>query len=132
MKTLKQLRQDNGVTQEELARRIQGIRGGKAFQGPVSAIESNRNSPTVSRLVDTLAALGFGLTLCAVREGEMVPIDVESLLGTASRAKDAGDLVLTEETTSLPTTPELPQELPVNLMTEQNPLESLILGILKK
>jgi transcriptional regulator with XRE-family HTH domain len=88
MKTLKQLRQDNGVTQEELARRIQGIRGGKAFQGPVSAIESNRNSPTVSRLKDTLNALGFDLSLCATRDRESIPIDLESLLGTASRAKD--------------------------------------------
>ena len=67
MKTLKQLRQGLGVTQKELAKRIQAIRGGGALQGPISSIESNQNSPTISRLKDTLEALGFELRLYVVQ-----------------------------------------------------------------
>ena len=92
MKTLKQLRQDIGMTQEELAIKIQTIRGGKAFQGPVSAIESGRNSPTVLRLKDTLDALGFDLSICATRDGESIPLDLESLIGIVSRPKDAREV----------------------------------------
>ena len=89
MKTLKHLRQQNGVTQEELARRIQGIRGGKAFQGPVSAIERNRNSPTMLRVRDYLSCLGFELKVLAVREGVEIELDLRTMLGTdPSRAKD--------------------------------------------
>ena len=92
MKTLKQLRQSIGVTQKELAKRIQAIRGGGALQGPISTIESNQNSPTISRLKDTLEALGFELRLYVVQGQEVTKLDLESLLGPASRAKDAGEV----------------------------------------
>jgi transcriptional regulator with XRE-family HTH domain len=129
MKTLKQLRQDTGVTQEELARRIQGIRGGKAFQGPVSAIERNRNSPTMLRVRDYLTSLGFELKVLAVREGVETELDLRTMLGTEpSRAKDAGEPAAQSEPVSPPDTTE-----PVNQLAPiQDPLESLLLGILKK
>jgi len=92
MMTLKQLRQSLGVTQKDLAIRIQSIRGGGALQGPISTIESNHNSPTISRLKDTLEALGFELRLYVVQGQKVTKLDLESLLGPSSRAKDAGEV----------------------------------------
>ena len=92
MKTLKQLRQGLGVTQKDLAVRIQAIRGGSALQGPISTIESNQNSPTISRLKDTIEALGFELKITVAQGEEVTELDLDSLLGPSSRAKDAGEV----------------------------------------
>ena len=61
------------------------------MQGPISSIESNQNSPTISRLKDTLEALGFELRLYVVQGQEVTKLDLESLLGPSSRAKDTGE-----------------------------------------
>jgi transcriptional regulator with XRE-family HTH domain len=81
MNTLKQLRQSQSITQVDLAEKIKQIRGGGAYQGPVSAIEANKNSPTVLRLHDTLKALGFELKVLAVKDAQSTELDVQSLLG---------------------------------------------------
>lgn len=89
MKTLKELRLSEGVTQVRLADLLRATRGGKAFQGPVSAIERNQNSPTILRVRDYLAALGFELKVLAVKDGVETELDLRTMLGTEpSRAKD--------------------------------------------
>jgi hypothetical protein len=92
MKTLKEIRLSQSVSQTDLAYRLQQIRGGKAFQSPISAIEKNKNSPTVSRLHDTLKALGFSLKVVAIKDGVEVELDIPSLLGAPSEAMKGGSV----------------------------------------
>lgn len=54
MKTLRELRKETGVSQETLAQLLATIRGGRAYQGPISNIERGEVSPTVKRLSDIL------------------------------------------------------------------------------
>ena len=101
MTTLKQLRKEAGVSQDTLAKTLATIRGGGAYQGPISNIERGEVSPTVKRLSDYLEALGYTLQVTAVRLADPeqgvgqgvkteISIDLESLLGKSSRAKDTG------------------------------------------
>ncbi|NDC23454.1 MAG: XRE family transcriptional regulator [Proteobacteria bacterium] len=135
MVTLKQLRKARGISQTDLAMMLQETRGGKGFQGPISAIESGRNSPTVKRLTDILAALGYELRLSVKAKGEPTMIlDLASLLGQLPRAKDAPGRI--EET--LPDIPPDPEprsleSVPEAAMTDpDDPVASLILSILNK
>lgn len=89
MKTLRDLRKESGISQVSLAEILSGIRGGGAFQGPISNIERGEVSPTVRRLSDILEALGYELRIEARRGRERVPLALESLMGKLPRAKDA-------------------------------------------
>lgn len=135
MTTLKQLRKARGVSQESLASTLQTIRGGGAWQGPISIIESGKVSPTVKRLTDILAALGYELRLSVKAKGEPTMIlDLTSLLGQLPRAKDAPGKV--EE--MLPEIPPDPEPMPLESVPEADPTDSkdsvtsLILSILNK
>lgn len=135
MVTIKQLRKARGISQTELAMMLQETRGGKGFQGPISAIESGRNSPTVKRLTDILAALGYELRLSVKAKGEPTMIlDLTSLLGQLPRAKDA--LGRVEELP--PDIPPDPEPMPLESVPEaaptdpDDPVASLILSILNK
>ena len=131
MVTLKQLRKGRGVSQTDLAAMLQDTRGGKGYQGPISAIESGRNSPTVKRLFDILDALGYELRITAKAKGEpIVTLDLGSLLGEPPRAKDAREEPLESDSRppgSLPATnPGPTQDAP------PSGVEALILTILNK
>ena len=131
MVTLKQLRKARGISQTDLAMMLQETRGGKGYQGPISAIESGRNSPTVKRLTDILAALGYELRLSVKGKGEPTMIlDITSLLGGLPRAKDAREEPLESDSRppgSLPATNPGPTQdaLPSGV-------EALLLTILNK
>lgn len=89
MKTIRDIRKGCGISQVSLAEILSGIRGGGAFQGPISNIERGEVSPTVRRLSDILEALGYELHIEARKGRERVPLDLASLMGKCSRAKDA-------------------------------------------
>jgi transcriptional regulator with XRE-family HTH domain len=131
MVTLKQLRKGRGVSQTDLAGMLQDTRGGKGYQGPISAIESGRNSPTVKRLFDILDALGYELRITAKAKGEpQVTLDLGSLLGGPPRAKDAREEPLESDPGPPGSLPE-PDPGP----TQDAPpsgVEALILNILNK
>ena len=141
MKTLREIRKEAGISQDILAARLAEKRGCKAYQGPISAMERGASSPTVKRLADYLEALGYSLRVQAVRvpassegggQGEISELlDLESLMGKLPRAKDTRVKDTREEIETLIEKKELPIA-PDNILTEQDPLESLILGILKK
>ena len=137
MVTLKQLRQARGISQADLAAMLQETRGGKGFQGPISAIESGRNSPTIKRLVDILTALNYELRLSVKGKGKptiILDLDLASLLGQLPRAKDAPGKV--EE--MLSEIPPDPEPMPLESVPEAAPTDpddsvaSLILSILNK
>ena len=131
MTTLKQLRKGRGISQTDLASMLQETRGGKGYQGPISSIESGKNSPTVKRLFDILDALGYELRITAKAKGEpQVTLDLGSLLGGPPRAKDAREEPLESD-------PGPPRSLP-EPDPEPEPdappsgVEALILTILNK
>lgn len=89
MKTLRDLRKGCGISQVSLAEILSGIRGGGAYQGPISNIERGEVSPTVKRLADILAAMGYELRIEARKGRECHSLDLSSLMGKSPRAKDA-------------------------------------------
>lgn len=141
MRTLRQLRKEAGISQDILAERMAEMRGGSAYQGPISAMERGTSSPTIRRLSDYLEALGYTLKVQAVRvsaspegggQGEISEIlDLESLMGKLPRAKDTRAKDTREDIETLIEQKKLPLDCD-HTLTEQDPLESLILGILKK
>ncbi|NBW99716.1 XRE family transcriptional regulator, partial [bacterium] len=89
MTTLKELRRGKGISQTDLAVMLQETRGGKGYQGPISAIESGRNSPTVKRLTDIVETLGYELKITVkAKSGPTITLDLDSLQGGVLRAKD--------------------------------------------
>ena len=127
MKTLRDLRKEAGVSQETLAALLSGIRGNAGYQGPISSIERGEVSPTIKRVADYLAALGYELKLEAKKRGsEPIRLNLDSLMGR-SRAKDAGQPPPKSEPMSPPVTPE-----PVSSDVTHDSLEALLIGILKK
>jgi len=107
MKTLRDLRKESGISQIALAEILSGIRGGGAYQGPISNIERGEVTPTVKRLADILTALGYELHIEARKGRERTILDVASLMGKLPRAKDAP----VQEAVILPTSaPEIPPE----------------------
>lgn len=89
MKTLRDLRKESGISQIALAEILSGIRGGGAYQGPISNIERGKVTPTVRRLADILTALGYELHIEARKGRDRTVLDLGSLLGKLPRAKDA-------------------------------------------
>lgn len=89
MKTLRDLRKESGISQIALAEILSGIRGGGAYQGPISNIERGEVTPTVRRLADILTALGYELHIEARKGRDRTVLDLGSLLGKPPRAKDA-------------------------------------------
>lgn len=165
MKTLRQIRKTAGISQDILAARMAEMRGGSAYQGPISAMERGTSSPTVKRLSDYLEALGFSLKIQAVKipgtelnknhlnsikipdlngnslnstkmvdfnengltSSDLIELDLESLLGPGSRAKDTR-----KNAPRAKDTHEIIEDTIKDININQDPLESLILGILKK
>jgi transcriptional regulator with XRE-family HTH domain len=144
MKTLRQLRKEAGVSQDTLAKQLATIRGGGAYQGPISNIESGKVSPTVKRLADYLEALGYKLQVTAIRflnpegrGGEGVKTEIialESLLGNIPRAKDTHgeDLKGFESSSKLDFPPVQDANLTIQQIESDEKLESLLLTILNK
>jgi transcriptional regulator with XRE-family HTH domain len=141
MKTLRQLRKEAGVSQDTLAKQLATIRGGGAYQGPVSVIESCKVSPTVKRLADILEALGYSLEIRAKSRGnQAVILDVKSLLGNGPRDIPVGELSRVKDTRvkdagykdtgppSIPAEP-IPEAAPDQ---DQNSLQNLLQTILTK
>lgn len=139
MKTLRQIRKAAKISQDILAARLAEKRGCKAYQGPISAMERGESSPTVKRLADYLEALGFSLRIQAVKipgtelnenhltSTDLIELDLESLLGAGPRAKDTGETAPRAKDTR-----EIIEDKLNEININQDPLESLILGILKK
>jgi len=119
MKTLRDIRKGCGISQVSLAEILSGIRGGGAFQGPISNIERGEVSPTVRRLSDILEALGYELRIEARRGREKIPLALDSLMGKLPRAKDAPAKDAQERSPG--PDPELPQVNPPALAPAQEP-----------
>lgn len=120
MKTLRDLRKESGISQIALAEILSGIRGGGAYQGPISNIERGEVTPTVKRLADILTALGYELHIEARKGRDRTVLDLGSLLGKPPRAKDAP----VQEAVILPTSaPKIPPE-PVSPRQTESPRES--------
>lgn len=130
MKTLRELRKEAGVSQETLAHLLATIRGGGAYQGPISNIERGEVSPTVKRLSDILEVLGFELRIEARKGKERVILDLASLLGKSTRAKDTREANHPQELKTLETPTQDP---PVNHDPEPSneSLEAALLLALK-
>jgi transcriptional regulator with XRE-family HTH domain len=141
MMNLKQLRKGRGMSQDSLARFLQEKRGGKAWQGPISVIESGKVSPTVKRLADIVEALGYSLEIRAKSRGnQAVILDVKSLLGNGPGDIPAGELSRVKDTRvkdavdkdtgppSIPAEP-IPEAAPDQ---DQNSLQNLLQTILTK
>jgi transcriptional regulator with XRE-family HTH domain len=82
-KTLRQLRIESGLTQKQLADRLERIGRGSGLQGTVNKMESGRNSPTVGRLKAFLDAAGLELVMHVrdVETGELSELCLASLVG---------------------------------------------------
>ena len=65
---IKQLRNQKGLTQEELADRCE------LTKGYISQLENNLNSPSIATLGDILAALGSNLSAFFKEEAEEKPV----------------------------------------------------------
>jgi len=107
MKTLRDLRKESGISQIALAEILSGIRGGGAYQGPISNIERGEVTPTVRRLADILTALGYELHIEARKGRDKTVLDLGSLLGKLPRAKDAS---IEEAPIPIIPAPEIPLE----------------------
>jgi len=85
MKTLKQLRIENGLTQSDLAR----LSGGE-WRNTIVTLESGKQSPTLRRLRELLGLMGYSLKLEIEKDGRFHLLDLDSLMGSTSttRAKD--------------------------------------------
>lgn len=68
-KTLRQLRIEAGLTQKQLADKLETIGRGSGLQGTIQKMESGKHSPTIARLRDFLEAAGLELVL-AVKNSE--------------------------------------------------------------
>lgn len=120
MKTLRDLRKESGISQVSLAEILSGIRGGGAFQGPISNIERGEVTPTVKRLADILTALGYELHIEARKGRERSILDVASLMGKPSRAKDAP-----VEAPASPSQGPEPSPLPLPITPPEPPSEPI-------
>lgn len=118
MKTLRDLRKGCGISQVSLAEILSGIRGGGAFQGPISNIERGEVTPTVRRLADILTALGYELHIEARKGRDKTVLDLGSLLGKLPRAKDAPVKDTSGDPPSPDSSPALP---PPKLLTDSPP-----------
>lgn len=133
MKTLRDLRKESGISQIALAEILSGIRGGGAYQGPISNIERGEVTPTVRRLADILTALGYELHIEARKGRDRTVLDLGSLLGKPPRAKDAP---VQEAVTLSPSALEIPPE-PVSPRPTESPreltstLEEALIKVLK-
>ena len=85
MKTLKQLRVENGLTQSDLAR----LSGGE-WRNTIFTLESGKQSPTIRRLRELLALMGYSMKIELEKDGRVHFLDLDSLMGSTSttRAKD--------------------------------------------
>ena len=130
MKTLKDLREANGLSLRDLACLMEGTRGGgKGYQAALHRMERRELSPTIERLRDTLQAMGYRLELQAVRGKERIPLEVRP------RAKDTGAKDAPKISPEPPIKADSrPQQepLPVIHEPETEPLETLLNSILKK
>ena len=84
MKTLKQLRVENGLTQSDLAR----LSGGE-WRNTIFTLESGKQSPTIRRLRELLALMGYSMKIELEKDGRVHFLDLDSLMGSTTRAKDA-------------------------------------------
>lgn len=85
MKTLRQLRIENGLTQSDLAR----LSGGE-WRNTIFTLESGKQSPTLRRLRELLDLMGYSLKLEIEKDGKVHFLDLDSLMGSTTRAKDKG------------------------------------------
>lgn len=85
MKTIRQLRIENGLTQSDLAR----LSGGE-WRNTIFTLESGKQSPTLRRLRELLALMGYSLKLEIEKDGRVHFMDLDSLMGSTSttRVKD--------------------------------------------
>lgn len=85
MKTLKQLRVENGLTQSDLAR----LSGGE-WRNTIFTLESGKQSPTIRRLRELLALMGYSMKIELEKDGRVHFLDLDSLMGNANttRVKD--------------------------------------------
>lgn len=124
MKTLKQLRVENGLTQSDLAR----LSGGE-WRNTIFTLESGKQSPTLRRLRELLALMGYSLKLEIEKDGRVHFLDLDSLMGSTSttRAKDTRDEEhIPKAETVQKGQPEGSQDLP------DQGLQSLLTDILTK
>lgn len=84
MKTLKQLRVENGLTQSDLAR----LSGGE-WRNTIFTLESGKQSPTIRRLRELLALMGYSMKIELEKDGRVHFLDLDSLMGSVTRDKDA-------------------------------------------
>ena len=83
MKTLRQLRIENGLTQSDLAR----LSGGE-WRNTIFTLESGKQSPTLRRLRELLALMGYSMKIELEKDGRVHFLDLDSLMGSTTRAKD--------------------------------------------
>lgn len=85
MKTFKQLRLESGFTQTDLAR----LSGGE-WRNAIFTLESGKQSPTIRRLRELLGLMGYAMKIELEKDGRVYLMDLDSLMGSVTRAKDAG------------------------------------------
>jgi transcriptional regulator with XRE-family HTH domain len=90
--TLKELRVQRGLTIQALADRLALAGIGTGYPRTVGQLEDGTNSPSIRSLAGILRALNYSLEITAIDQtsGERVGLELPSLMGMPSRAKDTG------------------------------------------